>query len=158
MDSVDILNRQIEELQKQMRIIKKMTMEKEDFLHSGELRLMKFIAYHENELGKSPTPSTVSDMVGVSQATISAVADRLIKKELLSKEINNQDKRSKVISLTDKGKKALKGNHKRFMEMLSAMSYSLGDEDTKELIRILDKINYYFEGMKKEDLHENKCK
>ncbi len=151
MDNVNILNQHIEELQKSMRNIKKMTMEKEEFLHSGELTLMKFIAYYESEFDKSPTPSVVSDRVGVSQATISAVADRLIKKELLSKEINSKDKRSKVMSLTDKGKNALKINHEHFMEMLSDLSCSLGDEDTKELIRILDKINNYFKDVGKED-------
>ncbi len=151
MDNVNDLIEQIEELQRMARNIKKVTMEREDFLHSGEHSIMKFVAQYENEFDKSPTLGTICDVLVVSQATVSTVADRLIKKGLLSKRINEQDKRSKVVSLTDKGKRFLESNHRSFMEVLNSLSCSLGDEDTKELIRILNKVNRYFKDAGKGD-------
>lgn len=145
MESLNDLEQNLEELQKRMQKIKKESMAKEDFLHSGEMTLIKFIAHYHHRFGKAPTLVKISQIIGISGATATTLADRLIKKGLIEKETSPEDKRAKLLSLTPKGEEYLMSNRVRHKEMLSKLISSLGAEDTKELTRIIGKINQHLE-------------
>lgn len=141
MDNLSDLSNQFENLKKKIKQIRKENMQQEDFLHSGELSLMKFIEHYYMKFGDNPTLVIVSNVIGISAATATTLADRLIKKGLINKEVSPTDKRAKVIYITEKGRAYLNSNKKRDLEMLSKVIESIGNEDTVELIRILGKIN-----------------
>lgn len=144
MDNLCALSEQLDSFQRKMQKIKKENIQSEDFLHSGELSLMKFIAHHYMKFEKAPTLVTISHVIGISGATATTLADRLIKKGLLKKEVSPTDKRAKLISLTDKGYDYLRANQHRNREILMKVISSLGEDDICELVRILKRINENF--------------
>lgn len=145
MESLNNLEQNLDELQKRMQKIKKESMAEEDFLHSGEMTLIKFIAHYHHRFGKAPTLVQISQVVGISGATATTLSDRLIKKGLIEKETSPEDKRAKLLTLTEKGKEYLMSNRARHKDLLLKLMGSLGEEDTKELTRIIGKINRHLE-------------
>ncbi len=143
MKDINMLDEKLNELQKRMQKHKKNMIKNDDYLHTGEISLIRFVHHYNKKFDKDPTLVVMSDVIGISQATVTTLADRLIKKGLLTKIVSPIDKRAKLLSLTDLGKTYLELNHIRHLEFLSDLSESLGDNDTKELIRLLDKVNIY---------------
>lgn len=138
------IDKQINKLRKQVHIMKKSRTSKTDFLYSGEFSLMKQIAYYNKENDASPTLVVLSNSLGIAQATVTQLVDRLIAKELVIKEVSPLDKRAKLISLTPKGESLLQHNIQNEYERLHLLLEYLGDDDTSDLIRILDKIIHHF--------------
>ncbi|WP_249030120.1 MarR family winged helix-turn-helix transcriptional regulator [Tannockella kyphosi] len=148
MKNLKSLEENLDELQKRMQKIKKENMAEENFLHSGEMSLIKFIAHYHHRFDKAPTLVKISQVIGISGATATTLADRLIKKGLIEKKSSPDDKRAKLLSLTPKGEEYLMSNRTRHKEMLLKLTSSLGKEDTKELNRIIEKINDHLENEK----------
>lgn len=145
MENLNNLEQSLDEFQKRMKKIKKVNMAEEDFLHSGEMALIKFIAHYHHRFDKAPTLVKISQVIGISGATATTLADRLIKKGLIVKEISLEDRRAKLLSLTEKGEEYLMTNRARHREMLLKVTSFLGDEETKELTKIIRKINQHLE-------------
>lgn len=144
MDNEEKIDSQIDKLRKQIHTMKKTKMSSSDFLHSGEFSLMKQIALYHQQNDTSPTLVVLSNLLGIAQATVTTLVDRLVTKELLIKEVSPKDKRAKLISLTPKGKEYLAHNQQVEHERLQSLLEYLGKDDTSELIRILDKIITHF--------------
>lgn len=138
------IDEQIEKLRKQVHIMKKARMSKDDFLYSGEFSLIKQIYHYNKENDENPTLIILSNLLGITQATVTPLVDRLVAKELVIKEVSPKDKRAKLISLTPKGEEYLKQNIKEEYSRLQALLDCLGDDDTNDLIRILDKVINHF--------------
>lgn len=144
MDKEVTIDQQINKLRKQVHMMKKGRASKTDFLYSAEFSLMKQIAYYNKEHDASPTLVILSHALGIAQATVTQLVDRLIVKELIVKEISPLDKRAKLISLTQKGEGVLQHNIQNEYERLHSLLEYLGDDDTSNLIRILDKVIDHF--------------
>lgn len=145
MESLKNLEESLDELQKRMQKIKKESMAEEDFLHSGEMAVIKCIAHYHHSFDRAPTLVKISQVVGISGATATTLADRLIKKGLIEKETSPEDKRAKLLSLTEKGREYLMSNRARHKAMLMKLISSIGEDDTRELTRIIGKINQQLE-------------
>ena len=135
----------LESFQRHMTVLKKYIMEQERHLHSGELAMLRVVHKQTAKYDKGPTLVVVSHLLGVSKATITIETNRLIKKGLLVKNPCPEDHRSKELYLTQKGEYYLTENRQRQMEILTAIEEALGEEDTGHLLRILDKVNAYFD-------------
>lgn len=138
------INNQIDKLRKQIHIMKKTKNNSNDLLHSGEFSLMKQIYYFNQQNNSNPTLVILSDLLGITQATVTPLVDRLVSKELLIKEVSPKDKRAKLISLTKKGEEFLNHNQQIEYERLHSLLEYLGDDDTNDLIRILDRVITHF--------------
>ncbi|WP_317854508.1 MarR family winged helix-turn-helix transcriptional regulator [Chakrabartyella piscis] len=145
MESLNDLEQSLDELQKRLQKIKKTSMAEDSFLHSGEFSVIKFIAHYHKRFDTAPTLVKISQVIGISGATATTLSDRLIKKGLVKKEGSLEDKRTKLLSLTEKGEEYLLSNKMRNKEMILKLMSSIGEEDTKELARILKKINQHLE-------------
>ncbi len=141
MNAVDILSEKVEELQEKIHKMKKETVNDEHHLYPGEFALIKFIVKYNEEHKINPTLVIVSNTVGVSQATVTTIADRLTKKGLITKETSVSDKRAKYVALTEKGREFLKFNRVRYTDSIRALAEALGEEDVNTLIALLEKIN-----------------
>ena len=141
MQNIEMLNQKLEELQKRLHKMKKENIVEDKFLHSGEFTIMKLIANYQMRTDKNPTSIILSNKLEISQATITTLTDRLIKKGLITKETSPKDKRVKELALTDKGKEFLEFNYQKKLKVLKTMTEGLGQEDTTKLIDIVDKIN-----------------
>ncbi|MBO6556170.1 MAG: MarR family transcriptional regulator [Pseudomonadales bacterium] len=73
-------------------------LEKQTGLTTSQLLVMDAI----HKLG-NPSPSAIAREVVLSQATVTSLLDRLVKRELVERHKNLQDKRQVSITLTDKG-------------------------------------------------------
>ena len=56
---------------------------------------------------KDPTAKTLANQMGVSQATVTALVDKLVARELVSRQPSAQDRRQTNITLTTKGEDVL---------------------------------------------------
>lgn len=157
MDKTDKLNQQMAKLQRQFQIMKKHRAEEETFLHSGEFAVMKCVARYQMHHGESPNLVVVSNFLGIAQATLTPLVDRLVQKELLIKVPSPKDKRAKLISLTPKGREHLESNMRQEKQRIHGLLNHLGDEDTEKLIQILEKANQYFQSLDLQNMDlENK--
>ncbi len=130
-----------EHLQQELRRLKKAKARSQSYLHSGEHAVMNFIPIMTKENGVKPNLLTMCQALGVSQATMTQVVNRLIKKGLLCKESSPDDKRSKLLSLTPAGEDALRLQQEMEQGKLLALLQYLGEEDATHLLRILSRTN-----------------
>ena len=68
------------------------------------------------------------------------ILNSLEKKGLLERSSDKEDRRKVYISLTDEGKQLIARKHDEMVGRLEKVFYSLGEEDSKEYIRIMKKL------------------
>lgn len=135
---------QISKLKTQISIMKKKKFAEQGSLHSGEFALMKQIARYKKTYDKNPTLVILSQNLQITQATVTPLVDRLVSKGFVIKENCQTDKRAKVVSLTENGYEVLIKNRTEEREKIHSLLQHLGEEDTENLIRILEKITNFF--------------
>ncbi len=137
------LDKNISKLQKEMHSIVKTKMTRDAHLHKGEYAVMSFVAKYHDKTGQKPTLVAISEKVGITQATITPLVDRLIKKGLLIKEVSEKDRRAKLLSITEMGNEILNKQKQQEYDKIKSILEHLGEDDTEELIRIVKKISAY---------------
>ncbi|MDX9691078.1 MAG: winged helix DNA-binding protein [Acholeplasmataceae bacterium] len=86
----------------------------------------------------------LSDIAKTLRVTLPAVTHKvndLVEKEYVEKETSDKDLRITFIKLTENGKNYVESIRDAYYEPLKHLVKHLGDEDTDNLIRILDKIS-----------------
>lgn len=146
----DKLEKNMQELHKQVHLIKKTRIKEHSFIQSSEFTVMKLIKKYQNMYGEKPKAVVLANIMGITQATMTPLIDKLEKKGYVNKETSPTDKRAKLLSLTPKGEEVLFASMEKERAGLVKLLNVLGEEDTEELIRILKKVNQYFaeEGIK----------
>jgi DNA-binding MarR family transcriptional regulator len=81
--------------------------------------------------------SAISDDLGVSNAAVSQMLDRLVEGDLVIREEDPRDRRSKRIELTPKGEKILRGTMEFRQRWFQALADSLTDEERADALRTL---------------------
>jgi len=71
----------------------------------------------------------VAEMIGYDRATIGGVIERLEKKDWINREVSEQDRRARVLSLTAKGKKIRSALEPIVQELQKDILQPLSDED-----------------------------
>lgn len=137
---------QLMRLQEQVHQIKRMKSARVGQLHSGELALIKQIVGHQMEYHTDPTLVKLSQRLGITQATVTPLVDRLVAKGLVKKEVSPNDKRAKLISLTELGRAMVQEHRKKEQETMEGFLEYLGQDDTEVLIQLLQKAVDYFQG------------
>ncbi len=143
------MDKVIEKLQKELHLLKKSQMSNASVLHRGEFAVMKLISKYYIKTGRKPTLVALSERLEITQATVTPLVDRLIKKGLLIKEVSETDKRAKLLSLTDTGKEVLHKQIEQEHAIFKGALEHIGQDDANELVRIVKKINTYFIGNNK---------
>lgn len=138
------IDQQMSKLKAQISVMKKKKFQEKGSLHSGEFELMKQIARYKKMMKTDPTLVVLSQNLKITQATVTPLVDRLVLKGLVTKESCQNDKRAKVVSLTKKGYEILLKNRQEEHKKIKGLLEHLGEDDTENLIRILEKISNYF--------------
>ena len=89
----------------------------------------------------------LSSTLDMSRPAVSRILNSLENKELIMRSIDKTDRRGISIELTEKGKEEL---NKANVEILGKAEYiaaKLGDEETEQLITLLDKLAEIYKGM-----------
>ncbi len=119
----------------------------------GEIALMKGIEDKACHSGKNSIVSTVQDSLHVTKPAISQMYNALEKKGYIIREINTDDRRKIVATLTPKGREILKCMMETADSMLNEIITRLGEEDTKQLIKLFNRLVDI-----SEDIKETPCK
>lgn len=95
------------------------------------------------------TPGELMKMTDTSSAHIAKILRNLQAKEEVVKNVNDSDKRSALISITEKGRKHLYTIYDQVVVNTVGLLEKLGENDSRELLRITDRI-MEIEGMNRE--------
>lgn len=148
MDQAAQLGRNMEELQKQLQYMKKARMSRQGLLHDSDAAIIRVVARYHQRFEEGPTALKVSSILGVTQATVTPMIERLVKKGLIERKISPLDKRAKLLYLTEEAKDLMSQHVEQEQERMQALVEYLGEEDAQELTRILEKVMRYIEKSK----------
>lgn len=99
----------------------------------------------ENDLGEKAITSTgLANYLGKSKPALTKQTKKLVKKGYLRKEKTGIDKRNRYIILTNAALNLIYNN--KNIGIVSSITEELGEEDTKELIRLLKIIDGVLKG------------
>lgn len=126
---------QIKQLQD--RIFEKMLQEHDIQLNGGQGRIL-FILWKTDHL----TISQISQKTSLAKNTVSIVVDGMVKKNILSRDINPENRRQTIISLTDYAK-SLQKEYEAVSQQMNRLFYEGFTTEEREkfesfLKRILD--------------------
>lgn len=102
----------------------------------GENYLMSCL----ESLGGVSKPGNLAKELGVSKPRIAAMLCSLERKKLIKRSISKDDKRSSVIVITDKGREWVKLAGNEVHHAVLGVIEKIGEDDTKEFIRIMKKL------------------
>jgi MarR family transcriptional regulator, organic hydroperoxide resistance regulator len=102
----------------------------------GEHFILFYVSHHQGD----SIPSEISNEMGISTARIAAALNNLESKGMITRTIDVTDRRRILIKLTDAGQKHVEQHHKMIMEITTNMLKYLGEDDAKDLIRIMKKL------------------
>ena len=115
----------------------------------GEIALMKSLENKPFHSGKNDLPSNVHNNLHITKPAISQMYNTLEKKGYIIREIDTSDRRKIIATLTPEGREVLKGMMKAANGMLDEVITRLGEEDTKQLIELFNRLADISEDIRK---------
>lgn len=109
-----------------------------DLEFCGEKAILVFL-----EQKKEVSAGDISNFLNVSTARIAVVLKKLVKKDLIKKTTSQTDKRKTIVCLTKKGEDYCKNLRETLIEKLNNFFLFLGEEDTKNFLRLMQKMREY---------------
>lgn len=101
------------------------------------------IGIHSISKGKPVMVSQISAKLDISNAAATQMVDQLEKNGFVERFDDESDRRITLVKLTDNGKAALKFSFNQTMSFLDGLFDHLGEEDTRHLMRLMDKAMEY---------------
>ncbi len=119
-------------------------------ISQGEYLVLRYMAnskqgYETEKL--SIRAAFLSSTLDMSRPAISRILNGLENKELIMRSIDKADRRGIAIELTEKGREELKKANAEIMRKAEYIAEKLGDEETEQLIRLLDKLAVIYKHM-----------
>ncbi len=110
-------------------------------IRSGDLSVSE--AHAIEALGQHGTMNMkfLAGKLGVTTGTTTVTVDRLESKEYARRASTKEDRRVNLISLTEKGNKAFAEHHRYHLDLTAQMCACLTEEEIKQLLDIIKKIN-----------------
>ena len=102
----------------------------------GETGVLVYLAFFQDKI----TPSELSVSLKVSMPRIISVLNSLESKNLIIKNIDNDDKRKTIVVITKKGKEYIDEKKEEAIEHISRVMEKLEESEIEEYIRLSKKI------------------
>lgn len=102
----------------------------------GEAFILHFIA----ENGDNVLPGEISNVMDVSSARVATALNSLENKGLVTRQIDKEDRRRILVSLTQKGKDVANEHRQIVIKATAKMLGLLGEHDAKEYVRITERL------------------
>ncbi len=96
--------------------------------------------------------SEIGKLLELAPPTVTAIINSLEEKNYIIRSYNKQDRRNVYVSLTEDGVRAAEEATQFFIKKMQGCMDYIGEEDTKELLRITNKIIEYV-SLNKEDMN-----
>ena len=120
---------------------------KDGDISCSELNVIKTIKQEEN---KQLNITELATLLKMSKSAVSQTIAKLEKKNLVKKKICLFDKKLYYIVLTAKGEIVYKEQSEKYMEAILRVSKEMGNDDSKELSRLVEKLSAIIEKLGKE--------
>ena len=102
----------------------------------GELYALQIVAMHDSNI----TPGDISREAGISPARIAAELNSLENKGFITRKIDPGNRRRILVCLTPEGVKSAAEHHREALEAANMLLEQLGEQDSREYIRIIGKL------------------
>ena len=79
----------------------------------------------------------------LASGSITAAIDRLEERHLVKRTVGSEDRRSRIVQLTDAGRRLIEAAFKRHAEDLEETMAALNQSERKELVRLLKKVGLW---------------
>lgn len=103
----------------------------------GEVGILIFLTQEKNNV----LAGELSKQLNLSSGRIAIALKNLEKKEFIARRADMLDKRKVIVSITEKGRLFAENGRLRCLRDTEAFLCHLGENDAKEFVRILKKIN-----------------
>lgn len=113
----------------------------------GELFVLHFLLMSKTEV----LPSEISAALNSSTARISALLRALEKKGQIVRNIDKDNRRNVLVTLTDSGRERAEAEMQEIKNSMTQVFIHMGEEDTAEFLRLISK---FFELFEKYSLQE----
>ena len=113
-------------------------------IKKSEVRVLLCVEYLSNETKCKVNISEISKYLSITPPSATEFVKNLINKGYLQKKVSPNDKRCIEITLTDEGNIIVGDLKKYFNDLFSGIIETLGSEQSKLLIELLNKVNIYF--------------
>ena len=133
MSSLGFTDKAIKELNEIMSSGQKDMLDNINRVNKGELFVLRFLATHKNHV----VPSDLSTALHATTGRISALLGTLEKKGQIEREIDKENRRNILVTITDAGWEREETEMKEIKENLSQIFTEMGEEDTVEFIRLI---------------------
>lgn len=100
--------------------------------NQGELFLLKYLHMRD----QATTPSELSLAMDSSTARISALLRTLEQKEQIERQVDQDDRRYVLVTITEDGKRRVNQEIGQIREGLARVFLDLGEDDTREFLRL----------------------
>ncbi|MDE6607245.1 MAG: MarR family transcriptional regulator, partial [Lachnospiraceae bacterium] len=87
-------------------------------------------------------PLELAAQMGLSKSAVSRLIDNLEKKDFLSKQYNEKDKRSYTLYITENGNQELEQAYHHYLEPIYKLRRTIGEERFKDLTGQIKEANY----------------
>lgn len=138
--TVKIVNELLVGLFNEILTVEKAALQESDF---KDLSLTEMHVIEAIGLG-SRTMTDVADQIGVTVGTLTTSINRLVKKEYVTRNRSEDDRRFVQIELTHKGKLACRIHEAFHAQMVNYMIEELSNEDNEILIASLTRVGKFF--------------
>lgn len=105
--------------------------------NKGELFVLHFLESHKNVA----LPSEIGAALHVSTARISALLGCLEKKGQIKREIDKNNRRNILVTITEEGQNRVKSEMMNIHSNMSKVFIEMGESDTNEFIRLIKKFS-----------------
>ncbi|MEI2397962.1 MarR family winged helix-turn-helix transcriptional regulator [Paenibacillus sp. FSL H8-0259] len=108
-----------------------------------ELVLMKGIADNSTDSENNIGLPDVRGYLSISKAAVSQMLGTLEKKGYINRDLDKNNRRNLVVTLTPKGREILKNKDNEFNDRLDKIITHLGEDDVKQMITIVNRMIEY---------------
>lgn len=107
-------------------------------INMSELVLMSAISDNSYGSDDNVRMTDVSRFLSVSKAAVSQMLRSLENKGYITREVDRNNRRNVIVTLTPAGREVLEEQYGEFSRLLEMVVDRLGEDETREMIRIVD--------------------
>lgn len=111
-----------------------------DNISCSELSVLKVLCESEKE-NKKMNVTELAALLKMSKSAVSQLIAKLEKKGFVKRKMNLFDKKINYISTSDDARNSYEHNQKKYSEVVNQVVEQMGEEDSKELSRLLQKLS-----------------
>ena len=108
-------------------------------INMSELVLMKAIANNSTDSETNVGLSEIRRYLSISKAAVSQMLGTLEKKGYINRDVDKNNRRNLIVTLTPKGREAFADRYEDFKDRLESIITHIGEDDVKQMITIINR-------------------